>query len=79
MDIEALKQRVISEIDKNAERIIEIGERIKENPEMGYKENKTAKYVKAEFSKLGTIQTSTSLERAYLASTSPDVIDTNTA
>lgn len=53
MDIEALKERVISEIDKNADRIIKIGEDIRENPEMGYKENKTALYVKDEFLKLG--------------------------
>ena len=51
--IEALKERVILQIDKNADRIVKIGEDIRENPEMGYKENKTAAYVKDEFLKLG--------------------------
>ena len=53
MDIKTLKELVFAEIDKNADRIIEIGEQIKSNPEMGYKEDKTASLVASELQKLG--------------------------
>ncbi len=40
-----LKEKVLRQIEENAERIIDIGEKILKNPEMGYKETKTAKLV----------------------------------
>lgn len=52
MDIEILKERVLSAIDSERDRIIKIGEDIKANPEMGYKENKTAEYVRGVLSEL---------------------------
>lgn len=53
MDINELKERVLLAIDTNAERIIEIGEKIAKNPELGYKENITSELVKSELSRLG--------------------------
>ncbi len=48
-----IKARLLSEIDKNRDAIIGIGEKILKNPEMGYKEHKTAALVKEELEKLG--------------------------
>jgi amidohydrolase len=45
MSKEALKQRVCEEIDRHGERIIDVGERIFQEPELGFKEFKTAKVV----------------------------------
>lgn len=53
MNKEKLKKLVFLEIEKNADAIIGIGEKIKNNPEMGYKEHKTAALVKEELSRLG--------------------------
>ncbi len=52
MTKEEIKARVLLEIDKNSEKIIAIGRKILENPEMGYKEEKTAALVKEELSAL---------------------------
>ena len=45
MSKEQLKKRVLEAIDKRAAEIIEIGDTIWKNPELGYKEFKTAKLV----------------------------------
>jgi amidohydrolase len=49
---EELKRRVLEEIDRNAEHLIGVGERIYRDPELGFKEFKTAKIVAAEFQRL---------------------------
>ena len=49
MDKEQLKQRISESIDKNRDQIIEIGEQIFNNPELGYKEVKTSALVKDVF------------------------------
>ncbi len=46
MNVEELKQKVCDEIDRNADRIIEIGERIFRDPELGFKEFRTAAIAK---------------------------------
>ena len=46
-------EKIVNAIDKNKEAIIECGEYILNNPELGFKEFKTSKYVKDEFEKLG--------------------------
>lgn len=48
-----MKNRIFEAIDKNREAIIECGEYILNNPELGYKEFKTSQRVKEEFKKLG--------------------------
>lgn len=48
-----MKNRIFKAIDDNREAIIECGEYILNNPELGYKEFKTAKRVQEEFEKLG--------------------------
>jgi amidohydrolase len=48
-----LKQRVCEEIDRAADRIIEVGERILHDPELGFKEFRTAKSVADVFQSLG--------------------------
>lgn len=48
-----MKERIIEAIENNREAIISCGEYILNNPELGYKEFKTAEYVKSEFAKLG--------------------------
>lgn len=48
-----LKQRAIEAIDKNRDKILEIGDSIFQEPELGYKEVKTAAKVKAVFDELG--------------------------
>lgn len=53
MNKEQLKELVLEEIEKNAEKIIEIGEKIKSSPELGYKEYKTSKLVEQTFASLG--------------------------
>ncbi len=53
MDTKALKAKVLAEIDKNADKIIEIGKKILANPEMGYKEFKTSRLVADTLSELG--------------------------
>lgn len=53
MDINELKEKVLLAIDENADRIIEIGEKIAKKPELGYKESATSELVKSEFERLG--------------------------
>ena len=53
MNKEQLKQKVLETIDKNRETIISTGEKIFDNPELGYKEFDTTKLIKAELEKLG--------------------------
>lgn len=48
-----MKNKIIQAIDAHREDIINCGEYILRNPELGYKEFKTADYVKNEFEKLG--------------------------
>ena len=45
MNKEEIKIAVLSAIDKSRDEIINIGRKILKNPEMGYKETKTAKTV----------------------------------
>ncbi|MBQ6895567.1 MAG: amidohydrolase [Clostridia bacterium] len=47
-----MKNKIFDAIDKNRDSIIECGEYILNNPELGYKEFKTSKRVKDEFEKL---------------------------
>jgi metal-dependent amidase/aminoacylase/carboxypeptidase family protein len=53
MNKEQLKQKVMETIDKNRETIISTGEKIFDNPELGYKEFDTTKLIKSELEKLG--------------------------
>ena len=48
-----MKKRACEAIDKNQDKIIEIGDSIFEEPELGYKEFKTAEKVKKVFDELG--------------------------
>jgi amidohydrolase len=48
-----LKQRVDAAIDRRAEEIVGLGEQIRQNPELGFKEVKTARLVEETFGKLG--------------------------
>jgi len=48
-----LKRAVCQAIDREAERIIELGETIRKNPELGFKEFKTARLVEETFKGLG--------------------------
>ena len=53
MSVEDLKQRVNDEIDRQAEHLIALGEDIFQNPELGFKEQRTAGIVAKEFGRLG--------------------------
>ncbi|MGH7414377.1 MAG: amidohydrolase [Candidatus Rokuibacteriota bacterium] len=53
MTREELKRKVFAAIDRRAEEIIGIGERIRKQPEMGFKEVKTAGLVQGIFERLG--------------------------
>ena len=53
MDINTIKSKVTETIDKNAERIKEIGKTVLLNPELGYFEEKTSAFIRNEFEKLG--------------------------
>ena len=53
MNKEEIKLAVLSAIDKSRDEIINIGRKILKNPEMGYKETKTAKTVSDFLSSLG--------------------------
>ncbi|HUG14907.1 MAG TPA: amidohydrolase [Thermomicrobiales bacterium] len=48
-----LKRRVVEEIERNADHLVAVGERIYRDPELGFKEFRTAKIVAAEFQRLG--------------------------
>jgi amidohydrolase len=53
MTRDELKQRVYQAIDQRADEIIGLGEQIRRNPELGFKEVKTARLVEETFTKLG--------------------------
>ena len=53
MTKEELKQRVLERIDARRDEIIAIGEQIFHNPELGFKEYKTARLVRDTFDSLG--------------------------
>jgi amidohydrolase len=53
MTKDELKRRIFEAIDRRADEIIGIGERILKNPEMGFKEVKTAALVHEAFQRLG--------------------------
>ncbi len=53
MTVREMKKLACEAIDRNADRIIAIGQSIMDEPEMGYKEFKTAEKVKAVFEDLG--------------------------
>jgi amidohydrolase len=50
---EQLKQSICAAIDRNSERIIALGERIRRHPELGFKEFKTARLAEETLSELG--------------------------
>ncbi|MBI3827361.1 MAG: amidohydrolase [Candidatus Rokubacteria bacterium] len=53
MTKDELKARVYEAIDRRAQEIVGLGETIRKNPELGFKEVKTARLVEETFSKLG--------------------------
>lgn len=53
MDREHLKQSVLQAIDRRRDEIITLGERIRVNPELGYKEHQTAALVEETYHQLG--------------------------
>src|SRR5213592_2661959 len=53
MTTNELKQRVYAAIDRHAEEIVGLGERIRKQPELGFKEVKTARLVEETFAGLG--------------------------
>jgi amidohydrolase len=53
MDRNELKQRAFDVIDRKADDIIEIGQRIRTHPELGFKEVKTSRLFAEELSRLG--------------------------
>ena len=53
MTVQELKKAVFDAIDNNRDKIISIGESIFREPELGYKEFKTAKKVKSVFDEIG--------------------------
>ena len=48
-----LKQQIHQAIDKRAEEIVGLGEQIRKNPELGFKEVKTARLVEDTMGRLG--------------------------
>lgn len=52
-EVTFVKEKIIEAIDSMRDEIIEIGDYVLKNPEMGYKEYKTAELVKNVFDKLG--------------------------
>lgn len=53
MSVQELKARVLKAIDQRKDEIIALGEQIRVNPELGYKEHKTAALVEETYRKLG--------------------------
>ena len=53
MTRDELKRKVFAAIDRRAEEIVGLGERIRKQPEMGFKEVKTAALVEAALGRLG--------------------------
>ncbi len=48
-----LKERVYAAIDRRAEEIVRLGERIRKHPELGFKEVKTARVIEETFAGIG--------------------------
>ena len=53
MDKNELKTRIFEAIDRRADDIVGVGDRIRQHPELGFKEVKTARLVEETFGKLG--------------------------
>ena len=53
MDKDELKKRIFAAIDRRADEIIGLGEKIRSHPELGFKEVKTARVVEETFGRLG--------------------------
>jgi len=53
MSLDTYKREVCESIDGRKEELISIGEKILRNPELGFKEEETAKLVKTVFKKMG--------------------------
>jgi len=53
MTRQELKRRIAEAVDRRAEEIIDLGERIRRHPELGFKETRTAKLVEETFRGLG--------------------------
>ena len=53
MDKSTLKQRIFEAIERRADEIIGMGEKIRTHPELGFKEVKTARLVEETFGRLG--------------------------
>ncbi|MGI6358739.1 MAG: hypothetical protein ACOX2K_08625 [Bacillota bacterium] len=53
MDKDMLKRQVLAAIDKRRDEIIRLGEQIRVNPELGYKEHQTAALVERTYQQLG--------------------------
>lgn len=53
MNRQALKKKVIEEIDRKVEEIIKIGDDLWKIPEVGYREFRTAEYVEAKYDEMG--------------------------
>ena len=53
MSKESLKKKVLSAIDRRASEIIEVGETIWRNPELGFKEFKTTELVESKYKAMG--------------------------
>ena len=53
MDLDNYKRNVCKSIEEKKEELISIGEKIFKNPELGFKEEKTAKLIKETFEKMG--------------------------
>ncbi|MEG3029973.1 MAG: amidohydrolase, partial [Oscillospiraceae bacterium] len=53
MTREEVKKAVCEAIEQNKEKLFAVGEKIFENPELGFKETKTSNLVKEKFDELG--------------------------
>ena len=53
MALTQIEKRVMDAIDENAERIIELGKKVLDNPELGYREFETQKLSQEVFGSLG--------------------------
>ena len=53
MDLDTCKRKVCESIDERKEELISIGEKILENPELGFREEDTARLVKEMFEEMG--------------------------
>ena len=53
LEVMTMKNRIMAAIDAHREEIFACGAYILRHPELGFREEKTSAYVKAEFQKLG--------------------------